>query len=233
VSSPTERFARTAERVAARQDGRAERLAREVRDFVEPHADGRALDVGTGAGALAFALAPLVREVVGVDPVPELLALARARALPNTRFVEGDGEALGFSSAEFDLSGTHRTLHHVARPERVVAELVRVTRPGGHVLVVDQLAPDDPEEAAALHEFETTRDASHARLLSAAELRGLFAAHGLSLVKERDENEQRNLAAYLDLADCEGYRRANAEVLATTDPRVLDARVGWYLLARP
>jgi hypothetical protein len=52
-------------------------------------------------------------------------------------------------------------------------------------------------------------------------------------VKERDENEQRNLAAYLDLADCEGYRRANAEVLATTDPRVLDARVGWYLLARP
>jgi ubiquinone/menaquinone biosynthesis C-methylase UbiE len=233
VSSPTERFARTAERIVARQDRRAELLAREVRDFVEPHADGRALDVGTGAGALAFALAPLVREVVGVDPVPELLALARARALPNTRFVEGDGEALGFPSSHFDLSGTHRTLHHVARPERVVAELARVTRPGGHVLVVDQLAPDDPGEAAVLHEFETTRDPSHARLLSAAELRGFFAAQGLSPLNERDENEQRNLAAYLDLADCEGDRRVQAEVLATADPRVLDARVGWYLLARP
>ena len=233
MSSPTERFARTAERIAARQDRRAELLAREVRDFVGPHAGGRALDVGTGAGALAFALAPLVREVVGVDPVPELLALARARALPNTRFVEGDGEALRFATAEFDLSGTHRTLHHVARPEPVVAELARVTRPGGHVLVVDQLAPDDPGQAAALHEFETTRDPSHARLLSAAELQGLFAAHGLSLVKERNESEQRNLAAYLDLADCEGDRRADAEGLARADPRVRDARVGWYLLARP
>jgi ubiquinone/menaquinone biosynthesis C-methylase UbiE len=233
VSSPTERFARTAERIAARQDRRAELLAREVRDFVGPHADGRAIDVGTGAGALAFALAPLVREVVGVDPVPELLALAQARALPNTRFVEGDGEALRFPTAEFGLSGTHRTLHHVARPERVVAELARVTRPGGHVLVVDQLGPDDPGEAAALHEFETTRDPSHARLLSAAELQGLFAAHGLSLVKERSEREQRNLAAYLDLADCEGDRRVDAEGLAAADPRVLDTRVGWYLLARP
>jgi ubiquinone/menaquinone biosynthesis C-methylase UbiE len=233
VSSPTERFARTADRVAAHQDRRAERLAQEVRDFVRPRGDERALDVGTGAGALAFALAPLVGEVVGVDPVPELLELARARSMPNTQFVDGDGEALEFSNAEFDLSGTHRTLHHVAQPERVVAELARVTRPGGRVLVVDQLAPDDRREAAALHEFETTRDPSHTRLLTDAELRGLFAAQGLSVVRERYQDEQRNLAAYLDLAGCVGARRAGAEALARADPRVLDARVGWYLLARP
>jgi ubiquinone/menaquinone biosynthesis C-methylase UbiE len=233
VSSSTERFARTAERIAARQDRRAELLAQQVHDFVGPHADGRALDVCTGAGALAFALAPLVREVVGIDPVPELLELARARALPNTQFVEGDGEALRFSNAEFDLSGTHRTLHHVNRPERVVAELARVTRPGGHVLVVDQLAPDDPQEAAALQEFETTRDPSHVRLLADAELRGVFASQRLSLVQERNENERRDLAAYLDLAGCDGARRERADALATADPRVLDARVGWYLLARP
>ena len=233
MSSPTERFARTAERVAARQDRRASRLAEEVRDFVQPLGDECALDVGTGAGALAFALAPLVCEVVGVDPVPELIELARARSLPNTQFVEGDGEALGFSNSEFDLSGTHRTLHHVARPDRVVAELARVTRPGGRVLVVDQLAPDDPGEAAALHEFETTRDPSHTRLLADAELRGLFAAQSLSVVKDRYETEPRNLAAYLDLAGCEGASRTRAEALATAVPRVLHARVGWYLLARP
>ena len=233
MSSPTERFARTADRVAARQDRRAELLAQEVREFVWPHGDERALDVGAGAGALAFALAPLVREVVGVEPVPELLELARARSLPNTQFVQGDGEALGFSDAEFDVSGTHRTLHHVARPERVVAELARVTRPGGQALVVDQLAPDDPAEAAVLHEFETTRDTSHTRLLTNAELHRLFRAQGLTLVKERFESEQRDLAGYLDLAGCEGARRARAEALAAADPRVLDARVGWYLLARP
>jgi ubiquinone/menaquinone biosynthesis C-methylase UbiE len=228
----TDRFARTAERVAARQDARADRLAAAIRDFVQPHGDERALDVGTGAGALALALAPLVREVVGLDPVPELLALARERGLPNTRFVEGDGTALPFPDGEFDLAGTHRTLHHVARPELVVSELARVTHPGGHVLVVDQLAPDDPARAAALHEFETARDPSHARLLGDPELRELFVANRLAVVRERHEEERRELSSYLDLAGCDEDRRTRAEALARTEPGVLTTGVGWYLLVR-
>lgn len=237
MSSRTEgdnadRFARTAERVAARQDARKARLAEQVRDFVQPRGDERTLDVGTGAGALAFALAPLVREVVGLDPVPELLELARRRTLPNTEFLEGDGAALPFPDGVFDLVGTHRTLHHVREPERVVAELARVTRPGGRVLVVDQLAPADPQTAVALHEFETARDPSHTRLLMDGELRELFAASGLSLLREQREDERRELAAYLDLAGCQGERRARAEALAAADQHVLAAAVGWYLLAR-
>ena len=228
----TDRFARTAERVAARQDSRAAGLAKDVSDFVRPSGDERALDVGTGAGALALALAPCVREVVGLDPVPESLELARERATPNSEFVEGDGTALPFRDGDFDLSGTHRTLHHIARPDRIVAELARVTRPGGHVLVVDQLAPDDPAEAAALHEFETVRDPSHARLLTDADLRELFAANRLALVRERQEEEPRELAAYLDLADCEGDRRTRAEALAAANASLLVESIGWYLLER-
>ena len=228
----TDRFARTAERVAARQDSRAAQLAEEVREFVQPGGDERALDVGTGAGALALALAPLVREVVGLDPVPELLELARARALPNTEFVEGDGTAMPFPDDAFDLGGTHRALHHIERPDLVIAEMARVTRPGGHVLVVDQLAPADEAHASVLHEFETTRDRSHMRLLTDAELRELFAANGLSLVRERQEEEQRELAAYLDLAGTEGDRRARAEALAAAEPRLLTESLGWYLLRR-
>jgi len=227
-----DRFARTAERVAEHQDARAERLAERVRGFVEMRGDERVLDVGTGAGALAFALAPLVREVVGLDPVPELLELARARALPNTDFVEGDGTALPFPDDAFDLAGTHRTLHHVAQPERIVAELARVTRPGGRVLVVDQLAPDDATVAATLHEFETARDSSHTRLLTDGELRELFAANELALLRQRHEDERRAIARYLDLAGCVGDARARAEALAAGGPRVLVASVGWYLLAR-
>jgi len=232
VSSSADRFARTAERVAARQDVRAEALEQDVRDFARPSGDERALDVGTGAGALALALAPHVREVVGLDPVPELLELARARALPNTDFVEGDGTELPFSDGDFDLAGTHRTLHHVARPDRVVAELARVTRAGGHVLVVDQLAPGDPVAAAALHEFETVRDPSHRRLLTDGELRELFAVNGLTLLRERGEDEHRELSAYLDLAGTEGDRRARAESLAAADAELLVERIGWYLLER-
>lgn len=207
--------------MAARQDSRAAHLAAEVRDFVRASGEERALDVGTGAGALALALAPIVREVVGLDPVPELLELARARASANAEFVEGDGTALPFPDGHFDLAGTHR-----------VAELARVTRPGGHVLVIDQLALDDKAAAAALHEFETVRDPAHERLLTGAELRELFAANGLGLLRERDEEQPRELGAYLDLAGCEGDRRAQAEALAAANASVLVERVGWYLLAR-
>src|SRR6478672_4427500 len=100
---PMSRFARTADLVAARQDARAAGLSEDVRAFVQPAGDERALDVGTGAGALALALAPVVREVVGLDPVPELVELARERAAPNAEFVEGDGTALPFPDGDFDL----------------------------------------------------------------------------------------------------------------------------------
>src|SRR5690348_11147280 len=137
------RFARTAARVAAQQDARAAELAEQVRGFVLPTGEERALDVGSGAGALALALAPIVREVVGIEPVEELLELARERAPANASFVRGDGSALPFDDGSFDLAGTLRTLHHVQRPELVIAELTRVTRLRGRVLVVDQLAPAD------------------------------------------------------------------------------------------
>ncbi|HET8528757.1 MAG TPA: methyltransferase domain-containing protein [Gaiellaceae bacterium] len=226
------RFARTADLVAARQDARAAELTERVLAFVEPHGDERVLDAGTGAGALALALAPSVAEVTGVDVEPELLARARERAPANATFLEADATRLPFGDASFDLAGTVRTLHHVARPELVVAELARVVRPGGRVLVVDQLAPAEPEAAAAVDRFERARDPGHARLLPEAELHGLFAAHGLRPLRQRREVERRPLEAYLDLAGCAGEERARAEALAPHGPEAFVAEVGWYLLDR-
>ncbi|MGH2933004.1 MAG: class I SAM-dependent methyltransferase, partial [Gaiellaceae bacterium] len=199
-----DRFAKTADKMATRQDARAEELAAKVSAFVLARGDERAVDVGTGAGALAFALSPIVQEVVGVDRVPELLALAleRAALYDNVTFVEGDATRLPFEDFTFDLAGTLRTLHHVQRPELVVAELVRVTRPAGRILVVDQIAPVDPLAALAVDRFERARDMSHTRLLPETDLRQLFEANGLVLLRDHQETEHRPLDAYLDLADC-------------------------------
>jgi ubiquinone/menaquinone biosynthesis C-methylase UbiE len=226
-----ERFARTAERVAALQDARAASLEKDVVRFVAPSGDERALDSGTGSGALAFALAPHVREVVGVDIVPELLEEARKRAerVPNVTFVEGDSTKLPFEYGSFDLAGTLRTLHHIARPELAMAELVRVTRPRGRVLVVDQIAPVDPLAAAELNRFERARDPSHSRALADVDLRGLFESNGLVLIRAEYEREPRELDAYLDLAGCEGEARERAETLA---PPGYTADLGWYLLEK-
>jgi ubiquinone/menaquinone biosynthesis C-methylase UbiE len=227
-----DRFARTAQQVAARQDARAAELAAQVQSFVLPAGDERAIDVGCGAGALALALAPIVREVIGVDRVPELLELARERAPANAEFVEGDATTLAFDDASFDLAGTLRTLHHVRRPELVLAELARVARPGGRVLVIDQLAPIDPLDAYPIDRFEQARDSSHTRLLPDVDLRGLFDANDLALLRSRQEEENRELGAYLDVAGCEGDARELALSLAPHGRESYTAVLGWYLLER-
>lgn len=226
------RFAATAERIAERQEARAAELAARVREFVAPRGDERALDAGTGAGALALALAPLVREVVGVDAVPELLEQARtlAAGVSNVSFVEGDIRRLDLGTASFDLAGTLRTLHHVDRPELALAELTRVTRPGGRILVVDQIAPNDPLAALELNRFESARDPTHTRALADVDFRHLFEANGLVLHRAEFDHEPRDLEPYLDLAGCEGEARERASALA---PPNYTADVGWYLLRKP
>jgi len=227
-----ERFARTAERVAELQDARAAELEQQVVRFVAPAGDERALDSGTGAGALAFALAPHVREVVAVDLVPELLEQGRKRGagFPNVTFVEGDATKLPFELGSFDLAASLRTLHHIARPELAVAQLTRVTRQRGRVLVVDQIAPVDPLAALELNAFERARDPSHARALADVDLRNLFEANGLVLLRDEYEREPRDLDSYLDLAGCEGEARERAQTLV---PPGYAAELGWYLLEKP
>ena len=227
------RFAATAHLVAAHADERADWLAAQVQRFLEPRGEERALDAGTGSGALAFALAPLVREVVGIDIVPELLAEARRRAgtFPNVDFVEGDATSLPFEGASFDLTATQSLLHHVARPELVIAELARVTRPSGTILVADQIAPVDPLAALDLNRFEHARDPSHERVLADVDMRYLFEANGLVLRRAEFFSELRELGTYLDRAGCSGEARERALTLAP-GPDAYTATVGWYLLTR-
>jgi ubiquinone/menaquinone biosynthesis C-methylase UbiE len=228
------RFAATASRLAELEESRRADLSARVRRFVEPRGDERALDAGTGAGALAFALAPVVAEVVGVDLVPELLAEARKRAaeFPNVTFVDGDVTRLPRDLGDFDLAGSMRTLHHIHRPELAAAELARVTRPGGRILVVDQLAPVDPLLGLDLNRFERARDPTHERTLADSDLRQLFEANDLRLLRADFQTETRDLERYLDLAGCEGDERDEARALAPGSDSY-PVTVGWYLLIKP
>ena len=219
-----------ADRHAAVRDERAGELAARLRRFLQPSGDERVLDVGTGVGAVALALAPLVREVIAVDVSPERLEAARRGAPENLRFLEADAIALPFERASFDVACCARTLHHVRRPELVVAELARVTRLGGRILVIDQLAPADPLVAIELDRFERARDPAHARLLPDGDLRALFEANGLVVLRDERLPEARALDCYLDLAGCSGADRERARGLAPADPYRVG--VGWYLLRR-
>src|SRR5436309_10772889 len=212
------RFGATAERVADHARQQIETVREQLRAFVAPSGDERAIDSGTGAGTLALALAPLVREVVGVDVVPELLERARRGAPANVTFVEGDATSLSFEAGSFDLACTRRTLHHIAHPEPAIAELVRVTAPGGRVFVDDQIAPVDPLAALDLDRFERARDPSHTRTLPDVDFRQLFEANGLVLIRTRFQTHRRELDYYLHLAGCARHARERAKQLSPRLP---------------
>jgi SAM-dependent methyltransferase len=96
---------------------------------------GRVLDVGSGTGAVTEELAERTRgQVIGVDLDPTMVAYARARQ-GRAEYRAGDAHDLPFDDAEFDVVACHFTLLWCARPARAAEEMVRVTRPGGAVLV--------------------------------------------------------------------------------------------------
>lgn len=189
----------------------------------------RALDVGCGTGALAYALAAHVGEVVGVDAAEEYVAAAREHAPPGTTFVTGDAASLPFAYGDFDLVGCVRVLHHVPRPELVVAELARVTRPGGRILLADQLGDVDPIRSLGVDRFERARDPSHVRLLPDADIRGYLDANNLTVTANEIVRERRDMDAYLDLAGLQGEER---ERVARMAPAAYDVELGWYVARR-
>lgn len=102
------------------------------------------LDVGSSSGYLATRLAavdPSVR-VTGVDPSAPAIAYARRHAQPGMTFTVGVAQDLRQPDASFDLVTCTLAMHHIPRRQRpaAVAEMYRVTRPGGRLLLAD-LAP--------------------------------------------------------------------------------------------
>ncbi|MGH2840644.1 MAG: class I SAM-dependent methyltransferase [Solirubrobacteraceae bacterium] len=226
------RFSASAELMAEHEGSRREELRAQIKQFLEPTGEERVLDAGAGTGGFAFAAAPLVREVVAADVVPEVLDTGReiaAKGFPNVTFVEADVAHLPFEDGSFDLAACVRTLHHVPRPELVVAELSRVVGIRGQVLVVDQIAPIDPLAGFELDRFERARDPSHTRLLPDVDIRSLLDANGLVLRRSEQRQEARDVDGYLDLAGCAGVARERALSVA---PESYTATIGWYLAAR-
>lgn len=218
------------DRAEHRRQLQAERhddLVAQVRRLLAPlRGDERALDVGCGTGALAYALAPLVGVVIGVDASEDFLAPAREHAPPGCTFVVGDAEALPFPYGDFDLVGCLRVLHHVRRPELVVAELARVTRPGGRILLADQLGDIDPTRSLELDRFERARDPTHTRLLPDADIRGYLDANDLVVTANEIVRERRDMDRYLDIAGLEGEARDRVARMA---PAVYEVEIGWYV----
>jgi SAM-dependent methyltransferase len=127
----------------------------------------RALDLGSGAGHTALAVARNASEVIGVDVTPEMIAvatdLAAQRSIRNVRFELGDVTALSYPDGSFDLVTSRFSAHHYSDPTTALREAYRVLKPGGKFLLVDTIAPEEPALDTFVNAIEILRDSSHVR----------------------------------------------------------------------
>jgi ubiquinone/menaquinone biosynthesis C-methylase UbiE len=216
----------------ALQERRSDDLAQRVRRLLGPFTGNEGvLDAGCGTGAVAFALAPNVAEVVAVDTRVDYLQAGRESAPANVRFEEADVMSLPFGYAEFDIVCCHRVLHHVRRPELAVSELARVARSGGKVFIADQLGSVDPLLSLEQDRFEHLRDATHQRLLPEADIRGYLDANDLVLISSEVTRERVDLEERLELAGFDEEERIRIRGPAPATP--YDIEVGWYVSRKP
>ncbi|MEO8745304.1 MAG: methyltransferase domain-containing protein [Candidatus Dormiibacterota bacterium] len=148
----------------------SERL-QEVLDLARPKKGDLALDVATGTGNTALALAAHVRRVIGLDLTREMLDQARRitaeKGIKNADWVIGDAARLPFEDETFDLYTVRAAPHHFPDIDAFLNEAFRVLKPDRDAAFVDCAPPAAAREV--LHEVEVRRDPSHVRSLTVDE----------------------------------------------------------------
>jgi ubiquinone/menaquinone biosynthesis C-methylase UbiE len=229
VSSGT-RWEKAAEAYATGEH-KAGRELQLVVDFAAPTGTERVLDIGTGAGHTALALAPRVSSVVLTDPVSMMLATARRlfteAGIRNAEFVEAVAERLPFPDENFDIVTTRLAAHHFDDVALACREVARVLRPGGVFIFVDTLAPDDSESAAYQDEVETLRDPTHRRIYTQREWIAFCEQAGLRVKKMEVVRKTHDFEPWLERGgeDAATQQRVRARFLDAPASAVRDLEI--------
>lgn len=199
-----------------------------VVDLVPEDREASWLEVACGPAAISRGLAAKVGRVQGVDLTPAMVEKAgeeaAAEGIGNAEFAVGDATALEFDDASFDGAVTRFSFHHIPAPRRVLAEMARVVRPGGWVIVSDLLTDEDAEAQAWHQEIERLRDPSHWATMTPARLRAMGEAAGLELESEQTIPVELDYEDWLE-------RGSGGEAAATVIDRLLEeapARAGCF-----
>ena len=177
-----------------------------VVELLQPRPDMRVLDVATGAGHTAVAVAPHARQVVAIDLTPAMIERTResaaGRGITNLLAMVMDVEALAFAGESFGAVVSRIAPHHFPNIRQAVAEITRVLKPGGAFVVEDNSVPDDREVDSFLNDAERLRDPTHVRAYTGREWRELLEAAGLRVAHSEVARKQHDFAEWLDRAGC-------------------------------
>ncbi len=170
-------------------------------DFLKPQPESNLLDVACGPGALVLAMASKVRYAYGMDLTPQMLRLARQfqveKQIGNAAFICGEGERIPYADGTFDLVSCQYAFHHITRPELVLQEMLRVTKPEGRVFVDDTLGPESEEKYELHSRIEFIRDPSHTRSLRLTTFLRMFEKFNLEIISQSFRRRRRSFNQWM------------------------------------
>ena len=185
-------------------------LARVV-ELAAPRGDWVALDVATGTGHTAFALAGHVRAVIGIDLTAEMLResaqLKTARGIANVAFGLADIHHLPFVAESFHLVTCRRAAHHFSRIGPALGEMRRVLRIGGRVVIDDRSVPEDDFVDACVNRLDRYHDESHVREYRPSEWQRLLEDSGFAVETVEGYVKHRPLTALTEDVSAENVRK--------------------------
>lgn len=142
------------------------------------------LDVACGPGVVVCAFAEVTRYALGIDLVPAMLeraqALQKEKGLANVSWEVGDAAMLPYPDGAFSIVTSRYSFHHMSDPAGALAEMTRVCRPGGKVVLIDVMVSEDPGQAERFNRMERLRDPSHVRTMPLSEMKELYRRVGLT-----------------------------------------------------
>lgn len=164
ISSSEDQFNANASKYAVSDVHRAGPSLPVLLELAAPVASDYALDVATGTGHTALAVAGYVKREIGLDIASKMLEqaerLAIERGISNCEFVKGSAEAMPFASGQFSLVTARLAPHHFHRADIFLLEVRRVMTCDGRFVMVDQITPSI-EMLDWVNEWERIRDPSH------------------------------------------------------------------------
>ena len=157
-------------------------------ELARPKPGDLALDIATGAGHMALALAPHVTKVIAYDMTKEMLLEAKGnavrRGLTNVITKKGIAENLPFPDSTFDIVTVRHAPHHFANVTVAIREMARVAKIGARLVIVDSTSPENASLDRQWNRLEKLRDPSHVRNYRPSEWRVIVARAGLHIFFE-------------------------------------------------
>jgi ubiquinone/menaquinone biosynthesis C-methylase UbiE len=161
---------------------------RKAVELARPKPEDMALDIATGAGHMALALAPHVTKVIAYDMTQEMLLETEGNAVTHgvTNLItrEGIAEDLPFPDSTFDIVTVRHAPHHFANVTVAIREMARVAKMGARLVVVDSTSPEDASLDRQWNRLEKLRDPSHVRNYRPSEWRAIVASARLHIFFE-------------------------------------------------